>query len=90
MFCTGLLPLLLLLAQSTDHSIPWSSEESEYRATRALLWRTWFTEWVGAARYLSVRQLIQTRLVVESFADESGGIHNRLYEDMEVEVRRRE
>lgn len=66
---------------------PWSTEESEYRAARALLWRTWFAEWVGAARYLSLRQLLQTRLVVENFSDESGGIHNRLYEDLEVQVR---
>lgn len=65
----------------------WSIEESEYRTTRGLLWRTWFAEWIGAARYLSVRQLIHSRLLVESFADESGGIHSRLYEDLEVQVR---
>lgn len=66
---------------------PWSTEESEYRAARGLLWRTWFAEWVGAARYLSLRQLLQTRLVVDNFSDRSGGIHNRLYEDLEVQVR---
>ncbi|CAM9710976.1 unnamed protein product [Pylaiella littoralis] len=64
----------------------WSSEESEYRATRGLLWRTWFAEWVGAARYLSLRQLIHAKLVVETFADESGGIHDRLYEDLELRL----
>lgn len=34
-----------------------------------------------------MRQLIHSRLVVESFADESGGIHSRLHEDLEVQVR---
>lgn len=72
--------------QSIDRA--WSVEESEYRTTRGLLWRTWFAEWVGAARYLSVRQLIHPRLLVESFSDESGGIHSRLYEELEVQVRR--
>ncbi|CAM9169048.1 unnamed protein product [Ectocarpus fasciculatus] len=72
-------------ARSEVFDRPWSTEESEYRAARALLWRTWFAEWVGAARYLSLRQLLQTRLVVENFSDESGGIHNRLYEDLEVQ-----
>ena len=67
----------------------WSIEESEYRTTRGLLWRTWFTEWVQTARYLSVRQLIQSRLVVETFADESGGIHSRLYEDLDLQGRGR-
>eukprot|EP00903_Cladosiphon_okamuranus_P005340 g5337.t1 len=73
-------------SESTDRV--WSIEENEYRLTRGLLWRTWFAEWVGAARYLSVRQLINSRLVVENFADESGGIHSRLYEDLEVQPKR--
>eukprot|EP00752_Nemacystus_decipiens_P001758 g1699.t2 len=72
-------------ARSESIDRAWSIEESEYRTTRGLLWRTWFTEWVQAARYLGVRQLIHSRLVVESFADESGGIHSRLYEDLEVQ-----
>ncbi|CAM9600860.1 unnamed protein product [Ectocarpus sp. 4 AP-2014] len=72
-------------ARSEIFDRPWSTEESEYRAARGLLWRTWFAEWVGAARYLSLRQLLQSRLVVENFSDKSGGIHNRLYEDLEVQ-----
>lgn len=66
---------------------PWSSEQSEYREARGLLWRTWFAEWVRAARYLSLRQLMQPSLVVECFTDESGGIHNKLYEDLDLQVK---
>lgn len=47
----------------------------------------WFGEWVRAARYLSLRQLLHPRLMVEKFSDECGGEHNRLHEDLELEVR---
>lgn len=47
----------------------------------------WFGEWVRAARYLSLRQLLHPRIKVEKLFDESGGKHNRLHEALELEVR---
>ncbi|CAM9577211.1 unnamed protein product [Scytosiphon promiscuus] len=74
-------------ARSETVGRPWSSEQSEYREARGLLWRTWFGEWVRAARYLSLRQLMQPSLVVECFTDESGGIHSKLHEDLDLQVK---
>lgn len=61
-----------------------SAEENEYRLARGMLWRTWFGEWVEAARYLSVRQLIQPMTSVGTFEDKSGGTHARLHEDLKI------
>lgn len=41
-----------------------------------------------AARYLALRQLLHPRLVVERFSDEAGGTHDKLHEDLELEVKR--
>lgn len=76
-----------LFLQGVDR--PWSSDEREYGVSRGMLWRTWFGEWVRAARYLSLRQLIHERLLVERFYDKSGEIFDRLHEDLELEVRPR-
>ncbi|CAM9156995.1 unnamed protein product, partial [Laminaria digitata] len=63
---------------------PLNAEESEYRLARGLLWRNWGREWVEAARYLSVRQLLHPMLRVGTFEDNSGGTHRRLHEHLDL------
>lgn len=76
------------LIQQTVDGLPWNSEEREYRVTRGRLWRMWFGEWVRAARYISLRELIHPWLVVEQFRDQAGVVHDKLHEDLHVEVRK--
>ena len=72
------------LSRSQSREAPLSAEESEYRRVRGLLWRTWFREWLAAARYLSVRQLLHSRIKVDTFEDNSGGTHFKLHEHLEL------
>lgn len=66
---------------------PLNAAKRECNLARALLWRLWFGEWVRAARYVSLRQLIHDRLVVGELPDKSGGTHHKLYEELQLEVR---
>ena len=83
-----LVPPVFSLSRSqsrvTSRKNPLNVEDSEYRLARGLLWRTWLKEWVAAAQYLSVRQLLHPMLRVGTFEDNSGGTHNRLYEHLEL------